>query len=234
MATITRTARQIVQRALRLGAVIGQGQTLDAEQENDALETLNDMLASWSAEGLMVPNTEIESFTLVAGTISYTVGSGGDFNTDRPLQIVGGYLTDGNDYQLSAMSRREFNSIWSKASRQRPTRFFYRPDYPLGAVYFDYTPDEAYSIKLELVKPFPEFSALTDTVTVPPEYALAISSNLWMVLAPEYEVVPNPAVVRMADESKRTIKRNNFSNRVVEAEFDPEISGRYEYGIDYV
>lgn len=233
MATITRTARQLTQHSLRLLSVIGQGQTLDAEQENDALYALNNLLASWSAEGLMIPNTELESFTLVSGTNSYTIGSGGTFDTDRPKQIVGGYLTDGNDYYLTPMSRREFNSIWDKASQTRPSRFYYRPDYPLGVIYFDWTPDSNYAVKFELVKPLGEFDELTDTVTVPPEYARAISANLAIDIAPEYEVQPSAALVKMADESKATVMRNNFANNIQAAVFDPEITHHYEYGIDH-
>lgn len=233
MATITRTARQVTQRALRLLAVIGQGQTLDAEQENDALYALNGMLASWTAEGLMVPTTESEQFTLVAGTISYTIGSGGDFDTTRPHQIVGGYLTDGNDYQLESMTLREWNRIWSKASSTRPSRFYYRADYPLGVVYFDWTPDSNYTIRLEMVQPLGEFDDLTDTITLPPEYMRAMEYNLAIEIAPEYEVVPSPAVVKVADESKATVMRLNFANNINAAEFDPELVRRYEYGIDH-
>lgn len=231
---ITRTARQIVQRALRSLAVIGQGQTLDAEQENDALYALNDMLASWSAEGLMVPNTELESFTLVSGTVSYTIGTGGDFNTTRPKQIVGGYLTDDNDYRLKPMSRDAYNSIWSKNTRARPTQFYFRPDYPLGVVYFDYTPDAAYTVNLELVKDLGEITSLIQTISTPPEYARALSANLAIEIASEYEVVPNPATVKIADEAKATIRRLNFSNNIQDARFDQEIVHRHEYGIDYI
>lgn len=220
MATITRTARQVVLRSLRMIGAVGQGQTLDAEQENDALDVLNELVASWSAEGLMVFATEIESFSLTAGTISYTIGSGGDFDTDRPKQIIGGYLSDGEDYFLTPMTQREWNSIPNKTVRARPRRFYYRPDYPLGVIYFDFTPSDTFSVSLELVNPLGSIAQLTTTLVLPPEYARALAANLAIDIAPEYEIVPSPAIVKIAEESKEVVRHLNFANSIQEAEFD--------------
>lgn len=45
---------EVIQDALRLIGVLPEGQTASAEQGEDALRTMNDLLAEWSADGIEV------------------------------------------------------------------------------------------------------------------------------------------------------------------------------------
>ena len=54
----TYTARDMITRALRLIDVVGDGVDLSAEQADDGLKGLNDMLFYWGLEGIQIGHTE--------------------------------------------------------------------------------------------------------------------------------------------------------------------------------
>jgi hypothetical protein len=96
-------ARDILTRALRIAQVFAQGDDITGtDEETDALSVLNSLLASWSAERLLVPHLETDSLTLTASDGEYTIGSGGDINTTRPLRIEHAFVRDSgnNDYPV--------------------------------------------------------------------------------------------------------------------------------------
>lgn len=71
---------EVIQDALRLIGVLPEGQTASAEQGEDALRTMNDLLAEWSADGIEVghfPQTDTtEDFPAgyeVAAAIKYNL-----------------------------------------------------------------------------------------------------------------------------------------------------------------
>jgi hypothetical protein len=61
------TAREIIASTLRLLGVLAAGETATANEANDALESLNQMLSSWSNENLVVYQKVRDEFTLTAG-----------------------------------------------------------------------------------------------------------------------------------------------------------------------
>jgi hypothetical protein len=108
------TASDIVSRSLRLIGVLGQGRrTLTANELADGIDALNSMLESFSLERLMVYQILEENFSLVIGTGSYTIGTGGTFNTTRPVKIENAFLRDSsnNDYSLALIDNAQYDSI---------------------------------------------------------------------------------------------------------------------------
>ena len=82
MATVT--AGDMVRDALGLLLVLGQQDTLAAADMDDGLRFLNSMLESWGLIRQNIFKVNTETFALTAGDQTYTIGSGGDFNTARP------------------------------------------------------------------------------------------------------------------------------------------------------
>ena len=215
MATVT--AEVIVKGALRKA-----GNTFpSAQNKADALIDLNAMLGIWGAPGLLVPVLTTESFSLVQGTISYTIGSSGDFDTVRPVKIRIAYLQDSNgfDYPIETdMDKPQYNANIDKTAQSRPCRLLYVQSYPLGKIYFDWAPDEAYTLFIDTLKPLTEFPTLGTTVDLPDEYKLALIYNLALLVADDLGVVLSNTVISMAGMTKRIIRRNNF--RVQATEID--------------
>lgn len=70
-------ALDIVTRSLRTIGAYAPGEAIDSEDANDALDTLNDMLAQASNATMLVPYITEIIFTLVSNTYQYTIGQGG-------------------------------------------------------------------------------------------------------------------------------------------------------------
>ena len=79
--------RSIIKGAFRALGRLGRGRDLTGDEATDGLELLNQLIASWKGEGLLLPYRTTEQLTYSTSKISYTIGSGGDFNTVRPVQI---------------------------------------------------------------------------------------------------------------------------------------------------
>ena len=81
------TAQTIINGALRLLQVASTDVVLTADEANDALESLNQMIDGWSNESLMLYHVQLEQFTCVPGLNPHTIGLGGNFNTTVPAHI---------------------------------------------------------------------------------------------------------------------------------------------------
>lgn len=202
------TARDLIQASLRVLGI----RIPTAQQEADGLTTLNDMLAMWSAERLMVPQVVEEGFTLTAGTAVYTIGTAGTFNTTRPIKIVDAFVrtSDSLDYPVAiTMTLEEYNRVTDKATRARPTRLYYATEFPLGKIHLDPKPDAADTLKLFSWKPLTSFATLDTAASLPAEYLKAIRLNLAADLAPEFSVALDSLTVQQAIGAHLTIRNLN-------------------------
>lgn len=86
-------AVDLVTRALRSIGAFAPGDSIDAEDANDALDTLNDMLETWSNSTMMVNYITEIIFTLVSNTYQYTIGQGGSIGGSVTGSISGTTLT---------------------------------------------------------------------------------------------------------------------------------------------
>src|SRR4249919_2570055 len=89
------TASELIHSSMRLIGAIAAGETLETAELNDALITLNQLLASWSTERVTVYEIRRDSFPLT-GAQSYTMGPAGVFAGVRPTQIVAARASNGN------------------------------------------------------------------------------------------------------------------------------------------
>lgn len=205
------TALQIITRSMRLAKVIGKGETLDSDESADGLTALNAMLDSWRIQRLFVYQILDEAFTLTAGDASYTVGSGGDFNTSRPADFPEGSFLRVNDvdFGITKIDQLAFSQIPNKSITSVP-RFFY-PDmaYPLITLQFDCKPDQAYSFHMKSLKTLQSFSTLTTDMALPPGYEDAVTFSLAERFGLEFGVAIDPDVKKWAGDSRKAIQRVN-------------------------
>jgi hypothetical protein len=104
------TAHDIIKRSFRMLKVIEAGEAPQASESQDALTVLNNMIQSWNNERLMLHKMTQESETLTANQGTYTIGTGGDFNTDRPIRFESVFIRDSNnnDYQLQVINDQQY------------------------------------------------------------------------------------------------------------------------------
>lgn len=205
-------ALDIITRALRTINVLGDGETATASQAQDALAALNDVLEGWSNENLMSYVPVSESFSLVPGQISYTIGPGGDINTVRPSQMTFAFVRlNGIDFALDLITDAQYNSIDLKSlTGGIPSVLYYEPSYPLAKINIWCAPDASNQVlHIESLKPFARLSSISATIVYPPGYERALRYALAQELMLEYGTA-NTAVIEMAKSSKADLKRRNF------------------------
>jgi hypothetical protein len=208
------TALDIITDSLIDLGAIDPIEALTADEASHGLRRLNEMLESWSNERLAVYQILQENFALVAGTASYTIGSGASFNTTRPLNVLSAFIRDsGQDHPLRILNREEYDRIQQKTTQYQPEALYYEPSVANGRIYLFGVPPKNYTVTdglwIDSSKQLQSFTALTTTVVLPPGYLRAIKSNLALELAPAYRRKPSEELMTIARESKANIKRTN-------------------------
>ncbi len=188
------------------------------QEKADGLEDLQNMLSSWSAEGLMVPNNVTETLTLTTGQAIYTIGEDGtpDFDTVRPVRLISAFFRISNiDYPIDVnMSNEEYSRVSAKNLELIPSRIYYDPQYPNAKLKFDYEAQSALSMHLTSEKILTNPTATTTTFSIPLEYNEAMVYNLAIRLTPDNNTKIHPAVVVIADRSMQTIENLNANERL--------------------
>lgn len=200
-------AYTLIKASIRLLGAYAPGETPPDEDIQDGLEALNMMLDSWGLNRNLVNALTKDSFSLVAGTNNYTIGSAGTFNTVRPLKIEHAYTreTNNTDCPLRIVDQAYWDRISSKTTQGRPEVILYDPQTTLGKVYLYPTPETGYTLYLDSWKPITQIATSASTITLPPGYERALKYNLAIELAPEYGVSVSDEVAVIAKESKAEI-----------------------------
>lgn len=211
------TASDIVYRALRLIGVYEAGETPDANIGSSALYALNRIIESLNNEGLIAYNTVNSTHTLVADTGSYTIGSGGTYDTTRPIEIISAFIRDDNsyDYPLHIIGRKDYDKIYDKTiTAYIPTKLYYNPTYSLGYIYLWPVPAAAYTLGITQKVQLTEFASLSATASLPDGYENMYTHLLAVELAPEYNREASLTVQNNAIKYKGDIKRINLQNDI--------------------
>jgi len=127
------TARTIIKKAMQKIGAITKGENPSADEANDAFDSLNALIASWSnfSDNIYVQTRETFSLTSSA---TYLIGTGQTFNTTRPIQIVNAFVTSGDiDYPLTQINQVTYESIPMKATTGIPEYFTYNHGVTSGA-----------------------------------------------------------------------------------------------------
>jgi hypothetical protein len=207
--TNTTTAQQVIRRAMRLIGVLGIGETLAADEAADGLAALNSMLDSWSVEKTMLYAFETVSYAPTSE--SFTVGPSGDLVTNRPIKILSAYMREGGiDTPVDVVERQVYERIAQKDADGSVRAIYYRPDYPNGTVYCWPVATSGQTLYLSLQQPLTEFTSLTEALSMPPGYREALTFNLAVFFAPEFEKEASPTVKARAVNTLRTLRRGNL------------------------
>jgi hypothetical protein len=223
------TALDMITDAFGKIGVYAPGEQLTAADSAQGLSSLNQMLDSWSNESLTCYDIIQQSLVYVPGQFQYTIGPGGFVNGTRPLYIIATagstYTLDfnGNQYGMDVITQAQWNMRGSRNTNSNfPDVLFYDPQYPLGVLNFDPIPNIGYTVYFSSYGAFTDFATLVTSLSLPPGYQLAITSNLAVALKPYYVTAQlDPLVMEEARTSKANVKRLNI--RLNTALYDPEI-----------
>lgn len=219
------SAATIIGRAFALLNVFIPGEAPPANDGSYALAELNAMMGTWAQERGTIPVVAREIFDLVANqggpSNPYTIGDGGDFDTDRPpnqgsLRGASLLLTTSApavEVPLAVLNDDQWQSIQVKdLSNTQPTTVYYNATYAgnLGTINLWPVPTTAVNdLVLYLEKQISGFASQLATYDFPPGYEQALVYNLADLLQTAYGRELSAAALRVAQRSLALVKRTN-------------------------
>lgn len=190
----TLTRDELIQSSLRLLGVGHRGESVPADEINDASMALNIMLKAWMADGLQLWKREEKSITLVASQRVYTLGPSGNVTMQRPLRLLEVVRRDSDniDVSLNSLSKNEYWGLSNKFSEGTPVSYHYDPQLTNGDLYLWEVPDTTaaaeYTVEIVYHLPFEDMDSTTNNFDCPAEWFQAIKFGLAVDLAPEYGI----------------------------------------------
>jgi len=214
------TAADQINGAMRLLNILDQDDTADATQLANGLTALNQMIDSWNTERLSVYATQDQQFTWTAGNASRTLGPSGDFVGNRPVLLDDSTYyknaSTGVSYGVSFINQEQYDAIALKtATTTYPQVMFINMDYPNITMYVYPVPTTDLEWHFISVTELTQPATSGTTLALPPGYLRAFRYNLALEIAAEYGLQADPRVVRIADISKRNLKRINNPDDVM-------------------
>lgn len=209
------TIGQLIKAAYANLGIVDLKSDISPEQYEQGLNSLNAMLGGFSRKRLNLQGTFDESFTLINGQATYTIGSGLEFNTTRPIEIISAFIRDSNgtDYPILVTTQGQYDQIAVKTVTGLPERILFNPRTSVATLYP--VPDDAYTLQWRAQKLITSFAAIEDVITLPEEYEELLEYNLSIRLAPKSNVDTPQEVAAIASSSLA-----NFTMAVEPAQFD--------------
>ncbi len=220
---VFKTAQDLINDIFSKLGVIAGDETPSAADSSRALGLINIGVDEWAGRSLLSSAQTRLNFSLTANKYSYTIGSGGDFNTAKPFDIKGAFYVV-NSGTSSAINtpmdiylRDEYDSLPDAgASDGPPLGLFYDPGATqqgtqMGTVYIYPVPDNStpYVLWMEMEAPFTEFASLMALYTFPAAYQAAFLWNGCLWLADDFGAKPSEIMITQAEKTLGTIERIN-------------------------
>lgn len=212
------TPLDIINQAAKKAGVLGVGQTMLAEDVNDAYSDLQDMLGQWQRKRWLIWHL-VDYEHIGTGELFYTVGPGGQFNiSPRPDKIESAFFRQiiqsepsQVDYPLSIIEAREdYNLIALKNLLSFPQYIFYDSGFPMGKVYpWPLIQSSIYSLHITVKETLAQFTNLVQEIVMPLEYMAALKFNLAIRLRQAYQLPPDGILIGLAKDALNVIRNAN-------------------------
>lgn len=179
------TAQDIITRALRKIGAIDAIEAPTAEEMEDALGSLNDVLGAWSiTRGLITAQAEL--LLPLTGLAMYTLGAGGTLNIARPVRLESAFVRDGGiDYQVGIEPIEYFDVEPSKSRAGSPCTAYVRYGSPLVELSLFPVPSGGV-LHVNAWMPVDEIVDVYAALEMPRYFASYLRMCLQIDLAPDY------------------------------------------------
>ncbi|GAF68853.1 unnamed protein product, partial [marine sediment metagenome] len=130
------TRNDIIRQALLLCNAIDPQETVPVQQQNDAIFMLNSLVKRLSMERPLFGLVD-HTIALYDSKQSYTIGSGGNLNVNRPLQITHARRLDSDnmEVEMEPYSRVGYMNLPDKSNAGQVNTYYYDPQLGLGSLY---------------------------------------------------------------------------------------------------
>jgi hypothetical protein len=210
------TANDIIVLALRDIQVLDETETPSASLMADSLATLNQMLSLWQTERNFI-YAQTEATHTPTGALSYTVGTGGNFNIATPQAIDYAFLRISLiDYPITLLnSFEEYQAITYKTIQTIPEYAYYNPTHPLGALYLYPQPNTGV-LHIGVSVALPNYALAADDIALPDNYLMPIRYSLAEYLAASLGRDVPASIAQFAKNARNIMKRSNVRIKPLE------------------
>ena len=235
------TVRQLIGSCHRLLGLADSGNVLPEAVYQDNLDDLNTMLDGWSIERLSIYNTIDQVVVWPASTASGTLGpsgtlalvSGGD--AVRPVLVDDAtYFVDastGISYGIKLINQQQYDGIAVKTvTSTYPQVMWVNMSFPDISMTVYPVPTKALQFHVISVEVLSQVASLSTDLSLPPGYERALKYNLACEIATTLNVDPPRQVMRIADVSKRALKRINNPDDIMSIPYSI-VATRQRYNI---
>ncbi len=219
-------AQTLIKAAMRAMGVLAAGETPTAAELSDGLECMRLMMRHWSDTNARIYYTTQDSIAMTGATY-YTIGTGGDFDVDRPESIRGAYV---DSTLLDIIDEARYRKLRLITVSSTAGYLWYSPEYPLGKLYV--IPTGGTTFYLDSLKPLADVDSLTALLILPPGYYEAIKWNLAIRLCPEFNREPSVILLGLAKAALNDIETRNFDSQINAVNLNKELGRTDGYDID--
>jgi hypothetical protein len=205
------TVREFLTKTFQLAGIIASNETLSASEANDGLVSFNELLESWSIEGLMVPIYDVE-FTLTPGSSQYAIGPDSNAITGAILIDLksASVISNNIEYPVDIITSKQWAEIPDKTISGMPTKCYaQKGDQRDTYLNFYPVPSESDNLKIYGEFAIASISTLDSTLTLPIGFQRALRYNLAVDIAPEYGQELSQTIMSTAFNLKADLKRQN-------------------------
>jgi hypothetical protein len=182
------TAAQYITRALIKLGVLGQGFTASADEMQNGLDVLNEMMKTWSTEGPNLWTRADQSVPLVSGTATYTL-------SPRPRLVYNARWVDNGVERLplSEWDRQDWDKfIYKSSTATNPYRYITDKQRASTTITFWPIPtfsSGTYTVNVGYERAWQIVNSGDDNIDAPEEYTEAIVMCLAARLAEDYALM---------------------------------------------
>jgi hypothetical protein len=230
----TTTIRELIESSGRLINIVQDGQPMSASEMEVALYALRALEDSWSNNSLMIYSFSPTNFSLVGGQKDYTLGPGGDWDIERPMNIQQAYVhyqATGSsqivDLPIALLNDAQYAAIAVKNTPSTfPTALYDNGNYPLRTISFFPVPNQSQQVTLWLWQPLASFTNINEPFSFPPGYLRAFRFALAVELAAEFGKDVPPVVSETAIKAVAELKNLNSVPQIMTCPSGMQSSGR--------
>lgn len=213
------TALELIQGSLRLGGMLAEEEPAGAAMMQDALTAFNQMIDSWNTERLSVFCTQDQVFNWPPNQRIQTLGPTGDFVGNRPVLLDDStYYIGPNNLSFSPqfINEDQYNAIALKTvTSTYPQVIFVNMTFPDVTMVVYPVPTQVLEWHFVSVQELSQPATLATNIVFPPGYLRAFRFNLTIEFCNEFGEEPMPTTLRIAQVSKRNLKRINNPDDVM-------------------
>lgn len=225
--------RDVIRSSFLKIGVLAAGEDPTADQLQDAIVDLTLMLDTWSTERLFISKLATEVFTFNISQNQYTMGPGGNFNTERPLffEACAIRVQYGTPQQVDIPCPIMNADEWADLSVKNtegvfPTRMWPNFGNTLVELNFWPIPTTVQQVYLTSWKPLQNLNNADLDVQLPPGFPETIIYNLALRLCPSYGKEPPGSIVALATSTKAKLKTSIGAQKNYLMRVDAAISAR--------